>query len=361
MRRLEEAANAFRQAIELEPNHPLVHLDLGLTLLDMGAPEAAIEAFNKANEVSPGRTDAYIYLALTLLAQGRKHEAIAPLERAAELDPDAPEIQYDLTKVLLDVGDPRAPDARLNLGIALLKTGETESALGAFDANLELPAGLVTPELAMKVLALKEMGKHQEMEMLLGYDRFMRAAVIDCPVEFDNLEVFNDALTTHIREQSEDLTGSGGPITVLEQIISRAIAALKGSLSGDTLHPFVSGAPSETKIKLRGLILSSPADGQPRYCPNAWLAGVYFVKLAGNFPAEQGPEMVFGCPDPHLKEWMKTRDLPSIAGKMIMFPCLLVSPTSGPRHGWRQFSHRHRGAPARLSFSRFHDHLFFAF
>lgn len=318
--RLEESANAFREVIELEPNHPLAHLNLGLTLLDMKAPDAAIEAFRKATEVTPERTDTYIYLARTLLSQGREKDAIGPLERAAELDPDDAKVQYDLAKVLLDVGDPRAPDARLNLGIALLKSGETESALGAFDANLGLESGLCTPELAMKVMTLKEMSKHQEMEELLGYEEFLRAAIIECPAEFTSLEAFNEALATHVRTQAEDLNDSGGPIAVLEHIVTSAVTAVQNSLPADSSHPFVTTAPGETRVVLRRLTLSSVADCNPRFCPDAWVAGVYFVELAGNPTPDQGPEIEFGCPDPHLKEWMKIRGLRCSAGKIIMFP-----------------------------------------
>ena len=321
LERGEEAVSAFRRATKLDPTHALAFLNLGLVLRKMGDNQQAIEAFKTATDLSPERVDALIFLGQTLWWQGRKDEALGPLERAAELEPDSPPAQYDLTKALFEIGDPRAPDARLNLGVALLKAGETDSALDAFDANLALDGGLPTPELAMKVMTLKEMGKHQEMETLLGYEQFLRAAMIECPANFDSLDDFNKTLADHIRSQPEELSGTGGPITVLEQIVSDALGAVQSSLPDNVvLHPFIREAPDATKVKLTRATLLSSSDSVPKYSPNAWLAGIYFVELAGNPSPEEGPEIEFGCPDPHFKEWMKIRGLRSAAGKILMFP-----------------------------------------
>ena len=333
LERPQEAVGAFRRAIELDPNQAIAYLNLGLVLRKMDEGEQAIEAFRRASELSPDRADALTFLGQTLWWQGQKEEALAPLERAAELAPDSPPAQYDLTKALFELGDPRAPDARLNLGVALLKAGELDTALDAFESNLGLEGGLPTTELAMKVMTLKEMGRHPEMETLLGYDQFLRAAIIDRPTEFDSVDAFNDALSTHARAYPEDLTGTGGPITSLEQIVTGGVTAIQSTLPADASHPFSRNLPGETTVTLRRVTLASPTDAVPRYTPDAWLSGVYFVELAGNPAPEEGPEIEFGCPDPHLKEWMKIRGLRTAAGKLLMFPAFWFHRLPAPDMG----------------------------
>ena len=68
------------------------------------------------------------------------------------------------------------------------------------------------------------------------------------------------------------------------------------------------------------MTLTSSADQFPRFYPDAWLAGVYFVALAGSPTVEVSPNIEFGCPDPFYKEWMTTRELSTSEGKILLFP-----------------------------------------
>ena len=320
LERADDSVAAFRRALEQEPDHPVAHLNLGLALRKMDAGDAAVEAFTRATELLPGRADIFTFLGQTLWWQGRKDEAIAPLERAAELNPDSPPTQYNLTRALFELGDPRAPDARFNLGVALQRKGETESALEAFEANLAIDGGLRTRELAMKVMTLKEMARHEEMEQLLGYDQFLRMAMLECPVEYQSLEAFNEALAGQVRDQGGDLKGSGGPMEILEQIASTGVGVFMRELPNLPGHPFVNDMPAQTKLTLNSVVLMSSTERPPIYSPDAWLAGIYFVKIAGDPSPEECPEIEFGCPDPHFKEWMKMRELKSVPGQIVTFP-----------------------------------------
>ena len=316
----DDAVAAFRRAIEIDPGHAPAHLNLALALQEIGSDDEAIEVLKKTTELAPDQAAVFTLLGQIQWRQGRKDEAVEALERATELKPDSPAAHYDLTRALFEMNDTRAPDARLNLGIAFLRAGETEPALEAFEANLALDGNLRTREIAMKAITLKQGDRHQEMEMLLGYDHFLRAALIDCPIEYDTVEAFNDALTTHVREHSGELSGTGGPMDVLQELAASGLAAFKSSLPAESTHPFVADMPTATKTLLRAVTLSPAAERAPVYSPDAWLSGVYFVGLAGNPAPEEGPEIEFGCPDPLFKEWMRIRGLRSAPGKILLFP-----------------------------------------
>ena len=315
----DDAVAAFHRAIELDPGHALAPLNLALVLNKTGHESQAIDVLTKATELVPNHADAFALLGQILWAQGRKDEAIEPLVRAADLRPDSPNAQNALSEVMFEMGDPRAPDARFNLGAALLRAGETSPALEAFDANLALDGALHTRELAMKVISLKQLEQHQDMETLLGYDQFLRATLIDCPIEYDTRDAFNEALTEHVRDHPGELAGSGGPMEVLEEIALSGLAAFKSSLPAESTHPFVADKPIATKMSLKGVTWSSASERAPRYAPDGWLAGVYFVGL-GNPSTEEDPEIEFGCPDPLFQEWMKIRGLKSAPGKILLFP-----------------------------------------
>jgi superkiller protein 3 len=63
---LEEAIEAYRKAIQLDPNYANAYSNLGSALYDKGQLEEAIEAYRKAIQLDPNYADAYGNLALAL-------------------------------------------------------------------------------------------------------------------------------------------------------------------------------------------------------------------------------------------------------------------------------------------------------
>ena len=316
----DDALAAFRRAVELDPESSLAQLNLGIHLREIERPDDAIAVFQTVTELTPDRAEAHTYLGQTLWRSGRKNEAIEPLSRAAELQPDSAPVQYNLSQALFAMGDPRAPDARLNLGVALLRGDDAEAALETFDANLQSRGNPYTRELAMKSIALKQLGRHEAMEEVLAYDSFLSAVSIDPPPEFESLEAFNQSLLTHIHAHPGELAGSGGPIEALEQIVSRTLAAFTDSLPPESDHRFAFDPPQSTKLSLTAKLLNSPAERVPQFFPNAWVSGVYFVKLAETHISDEGPEIEFGLPDPWFQEWMRIRGLTASPGSLMLFP-----------------------------------------
>lgn len=117
--RWQEAASAFRRAIELNPDHPWAHNHLGIALLKLGEWEQALAACQCAIRLNPEAFDAHMNFGIALLKLARWEEAAAAYERAIDRSP---------------------PSAQLyeKQGLALSRLGRAEEAAAAFRRATEL-------------------------------------------------------------------------------------------------------------------------------------------------------------------------------------------------------------------------------
>jgi len=77
--RLEEAARAYQQSIELNPGSPVAHFNLGLVYKKLGRRESAAGAFEKTLELEPANLDARLSLGNVYNLLERWEEAIGEL------------------------------------------------------------------------------------------------------------------------------------------------------------------------------------------------------------------------------------------------------------------------------------------
>ncbi|MDE0102314.1 MAG: tetratricopeptide repeat protein [Bryobacterales bacterium] len=148
--RHDEAANALRAGLELEPNHAEARLTLakvlvqshqyaaglseidryanlvgnlfqgfeghyvrGLALRRLDRPAEAEKELRRAVEIDPGHVDTLFNLGALLEQAGATQEAAAYLRKAADLEPENPDIRYRLGKLLLKLGESDAGGAEL--------------------------------------------------------------------------------------------------------------------------------------------------------------------------------------------------------------------------------------------------------
>jgi Flp pilus assembly protein TadD len=116
--RFDEAIGAFRAVIEIDPEIPEAHNNLGLCLFQKSQFDAAIEEYRAALELNADYALAHANLGLALLNKGNLDEAIDALSRATALDPDTAEAFY-------------------NLGIAFMKKGMTAEAISAYQSFID--------------------------------------------------------------------------------------------------------------------------------------------------------------------------------------------------------------------------------
>jgi tetratricopeptide (TPR) repeat protein len=84
----DRAVDAFRKALELDPNYGLVHLYLGWIYLDGGDYPKAIEHLKKYAALSPGEANPLDTLAEAYFWMGRLDDSLVKYREALEIKPD---------------------------------------------------------------------------------------------------------------------------------------------------------------------------------------------------------------------------------------------------------------------------------
>ena len=86
--RHQEAVQAFKQAVEIDPISEEAYLNLGNTYYELGSYDAASDAFRHVTEINPANSTALFYLGLSLIQQKKYAESIPYFEKAGTLDSD---------------------------------------------------------------------------------------------------------------------------------------------------------------------------------------------------------------------------------------------------------------------------------
>ena len=100
----DEAAAAYRRAIELDPALIPAHVDLADLLELAGEDEAAAQSLRTAASLMPGDSMGGVYLARALMLEGDFATAEAKLRAAAALDPTDDEVIKKLGNALARLG-----------------------------------------------------------------------------------------------------------------------------------------------------------------------------------------------------------------------------------------------------------------
>jgi predicted O-linked N-acetylglucosamine transferase (SPINDLY family) len=151
------AEQAYRQALQLQPDQFDALHGLGVIGLQMGHPQAAWDLLQRAVARQPRHAEARSHAGMALQALGRHEEAMAQFARALEGQPGFPEALSNRGNSLLELGRPdearqdfeqalaTRPDfleARFNLGNAEHRLGRQREAISAYDAVLARESGV---------------------------------------------------------------------------------------------------------------------------------------------------------------------------------------------------------------------------
>ena len=86
-RQYEHAATALHRVIELDPELPEAHVNMGYAMLGLERYKAAADFFGEATERRPGQANAYYGLAVALEAQGDVGAALGAMRTFVHLSP----------------------------------------------------------------------------------------------------------------------------------------------------------------------------------------------------------------------------------------------------------------------------------
>ena len=125
--RYEDAADAYRMALQIDPGNPGARFELGLLQYVDNRYEDALHEYGIMLETNPGNVDLLHRIAEAQLGAGRVEEAIETLERALEIGPDHQRSRYTLGTALVRMG--RVEEGRAEL----TRFGELEAEASAAD------------------------------------------------------------------------------------------------------------------------------------------------------------------------------------------------------------------------------------
>jgi predicted AlkP superfamily phosphohydrolase/phosphomutase/Flp pilus assembly protein TadD len=172
----EEAAEAFRLAIESNPASPVAHNNLGLATLEMGRLREAEASFKRAIELDGGYVNAHLNLAVLYDRARRDSEALAEYNRALELEPSKANLRNALGNFYAKRGrfeealphmrkanelEPHSAKFHMDYGAACWQTGDMEEAVRQFEQAVSLEPNSARSRLLL-AQALTAVGKGQE-------------------------------------------------------------------------------------------------------------------------------------------------------------------------------------------------------
>ena len=119
----DQAREAYRRALELEPDHADALVNLGRLLHAAGAPGVAEAHYRRALEARPDDETAVFNLAVVLEDQGRLDEALAAYERAVTIDATCADAHYNAALLYERRGNQAAALRHLNAYRKLVRAG----------------------------------------------------------------------------------------------------------------------------------------------------------------------------------------------------------------------------------------------
>lgn len=116
---LKDAAASYRDALALKPDYLKAHNNLGDLLLRRRRYAEAEESYRQALELDPDSAEAYNSLGAVLWEEGKLDEAESVLRCAMDLNPDFARAYNNLGNVQRDQGNPKDAEASLRRAVEL--------------------------------------------------------------------------------------------------------------------------------------------------------------------------------------------------------------------------------------------------
>ena len=362
--RFEEAAISYGRALEIDPRNAAAQNNRGVVLQKSNRARDAVDSFHKAIALRPDYAEAHVNLCHAYRLLGDLDDAIAAGRRSIEMSPNNCEA-YDCYGSALSRAR-RLDDAisafqtalsiksnflaaQINLAKTFIRAGRPSEALGVLDTCLGYYPGN-TEALATKCVALNELGDREALGQLMNHQDLIEKVDIRTRFESGRLAAFNTALARHVeshptlmfepeRKSTKGGLQSGnlaahpkGPIATLEHIIGEEVNAYARRRLGRAHHPFLARTPSQTCMRMWGVVLKSQGHQTAHIHSAAWISGCYYIQVPDAISgATNGyPGWIeFGHPHPMLEakaDAVITRVRPQ-EGLMLLFPSFFYHST----------------------------------
>ena len=353
-----EVIKRLDQILQQAPDQPQVLNMYALCLAELDDLPKAVKVIENVLKGTPGFTDSWINLGLIQQKSGDFAAAANAYDRFRDLNPglaighinfanvcqllnrfDEAEIAYERALMI----DPDNSVTWSNFSRASLHLGHWEKSLGAANKTLNLSPGH-TGALAIKSVALAELGQMAEVEALVDFDRLISKSDLTAPAGYADLASFNDALCSHclnhptlVFEPRENTTMKGhqtgilshdkdmGPIGHLLEMIDKAVREYQDTHPIDAAHPFLAQQPKSWTYDIWGTVLGSQGHQASHIHRSGWLSGCYYANFPDAIMAnddDQAGWIEFGRPQEHsmAKAEPVVRSYQPYEGMIVLFP-----------------------------------------
>jgi TolB-like protein len=177
--RIEQALEASRRALELEPRMPEAYVAKGNLLFLQRKPELAFEAFEEAIRLNPASYEAHYFYARDLFSAGRALHAVRYFEAAERLRPEEYQPPCMLAGALYSLG--RTAEAHAAWSRAL-RAIDARLAIEPADSRALHLGGVLAARLGDRARALEYVGRVLELrpnEFATAYNVACAYAVLD--------------------------------------------------------------------------------------------------------------------------------------------------------------------------------------
>ncbi len=353
--RLQEAEMAYRMLLDRFPRHHELLRLLGVLKYQAGEPEAAVDLLRRA--VAAGSEDgrAMEALACILGENGQEEDGIQCLRALVADQPRRQSAFYNLGMLLMDrpeclresvealeravALDARDDRARGALALALLRMQEPERALEQIESVLARTPGDVHG-LAHKIAALSQMKEQAGIAALVDLETMIHIDGFEGGDGFGNAAELNDCLarlildhpslgaertTTNGLDTGEILNSDDPAIHALIVAVKNAVSRMQDGLELDADHPFIAGRPKRWHLSGWGVRMWSGGFQVPHYHQDAWISGVYYVRLPPAVRESEGSQAGWiefgrGTDDLFHDSSPAIRRIQPEEGRLIAFP-----------------------------------------
>jgi tetratricopeptide (TPR) repeat protein len=317
---------SYDEAGRAKPSSPIPPTAKGDQLLLLEQPAEAAESYRRALRLKPDHMPAHIGLGRALSALGENDVALKEFETARKIFPND-------------------PDFDTAFAYALLRAGDTGKALTHAQRAIAM-APIHQAALAVLGLCYRASKEDKREEALNGYEQFVQIFDLEPPAGYDSVASFHNALRTHLdalHGQSREFfsqTLRGGTRTVedifelhhplrdtLKQRIAEAMNRYIGAMAENADHPFLSRRQNGA-FRFTGSWSSRMRGGgfHMNHIHNGWISSVYYVdvpEIAADGHAHQG-WLKFGEPSADLGFGDAVRRLVQPKpGRLVLFPSYL--------------------------------------
>jgi tetratricopeptide (TPR) repeat protein len=360
--RPQEAIDAWRHAVALDPSNEEAHRELNALLYRMGRADEFLSSYEEAVRRLPlshtaARGALLLQKADFLIHAERFEEARDCFAQVAAISPGSAGPQNGLAVAYAGLGQfdaaiaayeksmrlqPSDLATRIRLACVLLQAGETRRAL-ALTEDVMPAMKLDQTALAVHELALRA-NQDPRAERFADYERHIQVFDLDPPQGFSTMADFNIALNTHLDTMHTDLrepvdqtlrhgtqtapsllNGRNALLAALRRRIEEAVAAYIARMAdADESHPlsgrrsngFVFAGSWSSRLQTQGFHAN-------HVHPEGWISSCYYVAVPDAVldPSAKQGWIKFG--EPSFKTSMSEtvrRAIQPVPGRLVLFP-----------------------------------------